>query len=134
MARLKEHSAFITGAVDFFLKHSHPVKADATIGHVIEESRAVKRKAGLSRKYLDTSIRCFFDPLRGHFKDGLIAEATAGACEKYIYGHKRWNVTSQATYDGESCWQMDQTTSASSAINASGQNRKRTSLASPRSL
>ena len=57
MARLKEYLASITDAIDFFLKHSRPVKADATVGHVIEELRAVKGKAGLSKKYLDTSSR-----------------------------------------------------------------------------
>ena len=98
MARLKEHRASITDAVDFFLKHSRPVKADATIGHVIEEFRAVKGKAGLSKKYLDTSSRCFFGPFRDHFKDGLITEVTADVCEKYIYGHKGWNATSRATH------------------------------------
>ena len=98
LARLKEHHASLTDAVDFFLKHSRPVKADATIGHVVAEFRAVKEKAGLSKKYLDTSARCFFGPFRDHFKDGLITDVTGDACEKYIYGHKGWNHTSRATH------------------------------------
>ena len=98
MAKLKEHRASITDAVDFFLKHSRPVKADATIGQVITEFRAVKEKAGLSKKYLDTSTRCFFGPFRDHFKDGLITDVTGDACEKYIYQHKGWNHTSRATH------------------------------------
>ncbi len=98
MARLKEHRASITDAVDFFLKHSRPVKADATIDHVIKEFHSVKEKAGLSKRYLDTSARCFFGPFCDHFKDGLITDVTADACEKYVYQHKGWNQTSRATH------------------------------------
>ena len=98
MARLKEHRASITDAVDFFLKHSRPVKADATIGQVMTEFKAVKEKAGLSKKYLETSASCFFRPFRDHFKDGLITEIAGDACEKYIYQHKGWNHTSRATH------------------------------------
>jgi integrase len=98
LARLKEYRASITDAVDFFLKHSRPVKADAPISQVIAEFKAVKEKAGLSKKYLETSARCFFAPFRDHFKDGLITDVTGEACEKYIYAHKGWNHTSRATH------------------------------------
>jgi hypothetical protein len=98
LARLKEYRATITDAVDFFLKHSHPVKADATIGEVIDEFKNVKRKAGLSQKYLQTARSSFFVPFRDHFKNCLITEVTAEACEKYIYKRKEWNNTSRATH------------------------------------
>jgi len=98
LARLKEYRATITDAVDFFLKHARPVKADATIGQVIEEFKTVKKKAGLSEKYLETSARCFFGPFRDHFKNCVITEVTAEACEKYIYKRKEWNNTSRATH------------------------------------
>jgi len=98
LARLKEYRASITDAVDFFLKHSRPVKADATISQVIDEFKAVKQKAGLSKKYLETSTRCFFTPFRDHFKNGIITDVTAEGCEKYIYKHKSWNQTSRATH------------------------------------
>jgi len=48
--RLRDFRATITEAVDFFLKHARPARADATIGEVVAEFKAVKTKAGLSKK------------------------------------------------------------------------------------
>jgi len=45
--RLKQFNATITEAVDFYLKHSRPARAGATIGEVMDEFKAVKTKAGL---------------------------------------------------------------------------------------
>ena len=97
LERLKEYRASITEAVDFFLKHARPAKADATIGKVMEEFKTVKTKAGLSKKYLDTSWRSFFVPFRDAFKDCQITEVTAEAAEKFIYKNKDWNATTRAT-------------------------------------
>lgn len=95
--RLKEYRATVTQAVDFYLKHARPAKADATIGEVMDEFKAVKTKAGLTAKYLDTSWRSFFVPFRDHFKDCLITEVTSDGAEKFVYGHKEWNATSRGT-------------------------------------
>lgn len=96
--RLKDFRASITEAVDFFLKHARPAKADATIGEVMEQFKAVKTKAGLSRKYLETSWQSFFVPMRDHFKNSLVTDITGEDAEKYIYGQKTWNPTTRATH------------------------------------
>ena len=69
LERLKDYRASITEAVDFFLKHARPAKADATIGEVMTEFNEVKTKAGLTPKYLNTAWASFFVPFRNAFKD-----------------------------------------------------------------
>ena len=95
--KLKDYRATITEAVDFFLKHARPAKADATIGEIMDQFKAVKTKAGLSKKYLDTSWNSFFVPFRDAFKNCTITEVTSEAAEKFIYGHPEWNATSRGT-------------------------------------
>ena len=85
LARLKEYRASITDAVDFFLKHARPAKADATIQQIMDEFEAVKSKAGLSKKYRETAKNSFFAPFREHFKNCLLTEVTAEAVEQYVY-------------------------------------------------
>ena len=82
LSRLKEYRASITEAVDFFLKHARPVKAEASIQTVMDEFNAVKEKAGLSAKYLKTAKDSFFMPFRDHFKKSLITDLPAEAAEK----------------------------------------------------
>ena len=98
LSRLREHRASITEAVDFFLKHARPVKAEATIQAVMDEFNTVKEKAGLSAKYLTTAKDSFFAPFRDHFRNCLITDVTADVAEKYIYRHKTWNPTTRATH------------------------------------
>ena len=98
LSRLKEYRASITEAVDFFLKHARPVKAEASIQTVMDEFNAVKEKAGLSPKYLRTAKDSFFMPFRDHFKNCLVTNVTAEETEKYIYRHKTWNPTTRATH------------------------------------
>ena len=98
LERLREFRSSITEAVDFFLKHARPAKADATIGEVMDEFKAVKTRANLSKKYLETSWQSFFVPLRDHFKNCSITEVTSAATEKYIYGNKGWNPTTRGTH------------------------------------
>lgn len=97
LERLKDYRASITEAVDFFLKHARPAKADAKIGEVMDQFKSVKTKAGLSTKYLDTAWDSFFVPFRDAFKDCLITDVTSDAVEKYIYKHTGWNSTTRAT-------------------------------------
>jgi hypothetical protein len=52
-----------------------------------------KKKAGLSAKYLTTAKQSFFAPFRDHFKNCLVTDLTADACEKYIYKHEDWGTT-----------------------------------------
>ena len=61
------------------------------------EFKAVKKKAGLSKKYIDTYWRSFFVPFRDAFKDCVITDVTAEAVEKYIYKNEAWNATTRAT-------------------------------------
>ena len=95
--KLKDYRATITEAVDFFLKHARPAKADATIGEIMDQFKSVKTKAGLSKKYLTTSWDSFFVPFRDAFKNCVITEVTSDAAEKYVYGHKKWNSTTRGT-------------------------------------
>jgi integrase len=98
LGRLREYRASITEAVDFFLKHARPVRAEASIQMVMDEFKSVKTKGGLSAKYLTTAWHSFFVPFRDHFKNCLITNVTADGAEKYIYQHKRWNATTRATH------------------------------------
>ncbi len=98
LSRLHEYRATITEAVDFFLKHARPVKAEASIQTVMDEFHSVKEKAGLSEKYLRTAKDSFFSPFRDYFENCLITNVTADATEKYIYRHKTWNPTTRATH------------------------------------
>ena len=98
LARLKEFKVTITDAVDFYLKHGRPAKADATIQDVIDQFMDVKKKGGLTGKYIDTAKRCFFNPFKDHFKNCPITDVTGDAAEKYVYGQKSWNPTTQATH------------------------------------
>jgi integrase len=97
LERLKDYRATITEAVNFFLKHARPAKADASIGQVMDQFKSVKTKAGLSAKYLDTAWWSFFVPFRDAFKNCLITDVTSEAVEKYIYKHEDWNSTTRAT-------------------------------------
>jgi integrase len=95
--RLRDYRATITEAVDFFLKHARPAVADAAIGDVIDQFKAVKTKANLSRKYIDTAWRSFFVPFRDHFENCAISDVTSEAVERYIYKNKDWNATTRGT-------------------------------------
>ncbi len=98
LARLKEYRASITDAVDFYLKHARPAKADATIQQIMDLFEETKKKAGLSSKYITTAKQSFFIPFRVQFKNCLVTDVTADACEKYIYKHKEWGTTTRATH------------------------------------
>lgn len=98
LSRLKEYRATITEAVDFFIKHARPAKADADIQCIMDLFEKVKTKAGRTAKYLNTARDSFFKPFRDHFKNCLVTEVTSENCEKYIYDHKSWNATSRATH------------------------------------
>ena len=98
LARLKEFRVSITDAVEFYLKHARPAKADATIQDVVDLFKDVKIKGGLTAKYITTASRCFFTPFKDHFKNCLITDVTAEAAEKYVYKQKTWNSTTQATH------------------------------------
>ena len=98
VSRLREYRATVTEAVDFFLKHARPVKAEASIQTVMDEFKSVKEKAGLSAKYLQTAKDSFFVPFRDHFKNSLVTNVTADAVEKYIYRRKTWNPTTRAAH------------------------------------
>ena len=93
LAKLREHNASITQAVDFYLKHARPAKANATVGEVMEQFKSVKLKSGRSGKYIETAWTSFFVPFRDHFKDCEIGEVTSEACEKYFYRSKTWSTT-----------------------------------------
>lgn len=93
LAKLREHNASITQAVDFYLKHARPAKANATIGEVMELFKNVKLKSGRSGKYIETAWTSFFVPFRDHFKDCEIGDVTSDACERYFYRSKSWSTT-----------------------------------------
>lgn len=93
LAKLREHNASITQAVDFYLKHARPAKANATVGEVMEQFKSVKLKSGRSGKYIETAWTSFFVPFRDHFKDCEIGDITSDACEKYFYRSKTWSTT-----------------------------------------
>lgn len=98
VAKLREHNATIAQAVDFFLKHSRPAKANATIGEIMEQFKAVKQKSGRTAKYLDTSWKTFFVPFRDHFKNCEISDVTSTACELYFYKSKTWSATTRRSH------------------------------------
>ena len=98
LARLKEYNASLTEAVDFFLKHARPAIANASIQKVMDDFESVKRKAGLSTKYIDTAKASFFVPFRDHFKNCVVTDLSTKGCEQYIYRSKQWNATTRATH------------------------------------
>lgn len=98
LAKLRSYNATITQAVDFFLKHAKPDNANATIGEVMEEFREAKTKAGMSKKYIQTSWNTFFVPFKNKFKDCMMSELTADDCEAYIYASKTWNATTKRSH------------------------------------
>lgn len=98
LAKLREYNATITQAVEFFLKHARPAKANATIGEVMEQFKSAKQKSGRSAKYLDTSWKTFFVPFRDHFKNCEISEVTSTACELYFYKSKSWSATTRRSH------------------------------------
>jgi integrase len=98
LAKLDAHNANISTAVDYYLKHARPANAHARIGEVMNAFKAVKTKAGRSKKYLDTAWHSFFVPFRDHFNDCFVADITAEACEKYIYKARSWNATTRRTH------------------------------------
>lgn len=98
LAKLRNHNATITQAVDFYLKHSRPATANATIGEVMEEFRKSKRKAGMSEKYIHSSWTTFFMPFKNHFMDCMISELTTETCEEYICKSKTWNPTTKRSH------------------------------------
>jgi len=97
LERLREYRATITQAVDYFIKHSRPAKAEATIGEVADEFQRVKKGAGLSDKYLDTARASFFVPFRDAFNNCNVTEVTSAAVEKYVYKNKAWSATTRNT-------------------------------------
>lgn len=98
VAKLREHNATIAQAVDFFLKHSRPAKANCTIGEVMEEFKSVKQKSGRTAKYLDTAGKTFFVPFRDHFKNCEVGDVTSEACERYFYRSKTWSATTRRSH------------------------------------
>lgn len=98
LAKLREHNATITQAVDFYLKHARPAKANATIGEVMEQFKRVKQKSGRSDKYIETAWSSFFMPFREYFKNCEIGDVTSDACESYFYKSKTWSTTTRRSH------------------------------------
>ena len=98
LAKLREHNATIAQAVDFYLKHARPAKANATIGEVMDQFKGAKVKSGRSNKYIDTAWSSFFVPFRDHFKNCEIGDVTSDACERYFYQSKTWNDTTRRSH------------------------------------
>lgn len=98
LARLREHNATITQAVDFYLKHARPAKANATIGEVMDAFKVEKEQGGRSKKYITTAWDSFFVPFRDSFNDGQIAEITGDDCKRYIFKSKEWSGATRRTH------------------------------------
>lgn len=98
LAKLRAHNVTITQAVEFYLQHARPANANATISEVMKQFRRAKMKAGMSKKYIETSSASFFVPFRDHFKDCLMSALTTEECEAYIYKSKSWSVTTRRAH------------------------------------
>ncbi|MBN8421697.1 MAG: site-specific integrase [Verrucomicrobia bacterium] len=98
LAKLRDHNATIAQAVDFYLKHARPAKANVTIGEVMDEFKAKKLKGGQSSKYINTAWSSFFVPFRDHFKNCFMTELTSEDCELYAFKSKTWSPTTRRTH------------------------------------
>lgn len=98
LAKLRDHNATITQAVDFFIKHANPARGDASISEIMAKFRSAKSKAGMSPKYLDNSDSSFFTPFKRHFSDCPVSELTTEDCQTYLDQHTTWNATTKRSH------------------------------------
>lgn len=98
LAKLRNHNASITQAVDFFIKHANPARGDASISEIMAKFRSVKAKAGMSQKYLDNSESSFFAPFKRHFADCAMSDLTTEACQSYLDNHQAWTATTTRSH------------------------------------
>ena len=98
LAKLKAHNASITTAVDYFLKHARPARANTRISEVIAEFLKVKKKSGKSSKYLKSAMDSFFLPFQTYFEDAVLTDVSSADCQNYIYRSKNWGATTQRSH------------------------------------
>ena len=98
LAKLRDHNATISQAVDFFIKHANPARGDASISEVMAKFRSAKATAGMSSKYLGNSESSFFTPFKRHFDDCVMSDLTTESCQSYLDNHKAWTATTTRSH------------------------------------